>query len=96
MTLIYVLSLAFIAGFLGTCVMTVGQEIDLRFFSKRPISFSPAIGFSRVMRIDFDSLNRSKQILLSYLVHLAYGTLWGFPLALCYYFDISTTLETGL
>ena len=74
---------SFIAGFLGTIVMTVGQEIQIR-ITKRPISFTPAIAFFKLFRLDFDALSNRAKGVASYAVHFVYGTVWGFPLALLY------------
>jgi len=75
--------ISFIAGFLGTVVMTAGQEIQIR-ITKRPISYTPAIAFFKIFRLDFDALGNRAKGVASYAVHFAYGTAWGFPLALLY------------
>ena len=83
MSIISLFAVSFIAGFLGTVVMTVGQEIQIR-ITKRPISYTPAIAFFKVFRLDFDALGNRAKGVASYAVHFAYGTFWGFPLALFY------------
>jgi len=79
---------SFIAGFLGTVVMTVGQEIQIR-ITKRPISYTPAIAFFKIFRLDFDTLSSRVKGIASYAVHFVYGTVWGFPLALLYFFGFT-------
>ena len=82
------LGLSFIAGFLGTIAMTISQEIEIRFITKRSISFSPAIAFFKIFNLDFESLNKRHKIIASYVVHFVYGIVWGFPLAFLYYYGL--------
>lgn len=83
MSLILLFGTSLAAGFLGTVVMTIGQEIQIR-VTKRPISYTPAIAFFKIFRLDFDALSSRVKGVASYAVHFVYGTAWGFPLALLY------------
>ena len=83
MSIISLFAVSFIAGFLGTVVMTVGQEIQIR-ITKRPISYTPALAFFKIFRLDFDALSSRAKGVASYAVHFVYGTVWGFPLAILY------------
>ncbi|MAF59427.1 MAG: hypothetical protein QF858_01635 [Candidatus Pacebacteria bacterium] len=82
---IELLILSFVAAFFGTIVMTVGQEIEIR-IKKRPISYTLAIAIFKILRLDFNKLNKGMKIVSSYIVHFAYGTALGFPLAFFEYF----------
>jgi|TARA_Y100000310_G_scaffold63585_1_gene59063 hypothetical protein len=86
MDLIVLLFISFAAAFLGTVVMTVGQEVEMR-ISRRPISYTPAIAVFKIFRLNFEQLSQWMKIAASYTVHFAYGTAWGFPLAFFYLFD---------
>lgn len=88
MGVITILIFSFFAGFLGTIVMTFGQEIEIR-INKRPISYSPAIAVFKILHLDFDALSLKTKVVLSYLVHFAYGTFWGFPLTVFYFLEIT-------
>ncbi|HEC30669.1 MAG TPA: hypothetical protein ENI66_01490 [Candidatus Yonathbacteria bacterium] len=69
------------AGFLGTIVMTLGQVFEMR-ITGRSISFSPAIGFSKVFGINFDVLTERNKTTLNYIAHFLYGTVWAIPFTL--------------
>ena len=84
---------SFVAGFLGTVVMTVGQEIQIR-ITKRPISYTPAIAFFKIFRLEFDALSSQAKGVASYAVHFVYGTVWGFPLAFFYLFGFTDFILT--
>ena len=77
---------SFIAAFLGTLVMTVSQEIEIR-INKRPISYTPALAVFKILHINFHILSQRAEIFWSYAVHFLYGTFWGFPLAFFYLYD---------
>ena len=64
---------AFIAGFLGTVVMTITQLIEI-FITKRKSSNSPALAFSKIFGIDFDKLPEKSKTTLTYVLHFSYGT----------------------
>ena len=88
MQVVTLLALSFLAAFLGTIVMSVGQEIELR-INKRPVSYTPAIAVFNLLRLDFERLSKRIKAFVSYLVHFGYGTFWGFPLALLYLFGVT-------
>jgi len=88
MEVIILFAFSFIAAFLGTVVMTVGQEIELR-INKRPISYTPALAVFKILRLDFERLSEKAKIFTSYLVHFGYGTFFGFPLVLLYLFGVT-------
>lgn len=85
MSIITLLILSFISAFFGTIVMTVGQEIEIR-IKKRPISYTPAVALFKIFHLNFNKLNKWMKGLASYVVHFAYGTALGFPLAFFEYF----------
>lgn len=87
MQIVTLFALSFIAAFLGTVAMTVGQEIELR-FNKRPISYTPAIAVFNILHLDFERLTERTKAFMSYFVHFGYGTFLGFPLALFYLFGV--------
>lgn len=72
---------AIVAGFLGTVVMTIGQFIEIT-ITHRDSSFTPAIIFSRIFRLDFNKLSQRQKGLLNYVSHFGYGAFLGifFPL----------------
>lgn len=80
MSIISLFLASFAAGFLGTIVMTIGQEIHIR-ITGRPVSYTPALAFFRLFRLDFNILSRRAKDVTNYAVHFFYGTVWGFPLA---------------
>lgn len=87
------LKLSLIAGFIGSFFMTISQEVDLRVINKRPVSFSPALAFFKIIRLDFEKLAPQSKVFASYAIHFVYGTVWGFPLALFYFFwDLDAVL----
>jgi len=86
METVVIFLLSFLAAFIGTLAMTLGQEIELR-VNKRPISHTPAIAVFKILRLNFERLGGRMKLLIGYLVHFGYGTFLGFPLALFYLFD---------
>ena len=93
MNLVLLFGTSLVAGFLGTVVMTVGQEIQIR-IAKRPISYTPALAFFKIFRLDFDALNSRAKGVASYAVHFVYGTVWGFPLAILYLVGFTDFIST--
>jgi hypothetical protein len=87
---------SFAAGFIGSLFMTVSQEIDLRFINKRPISFSPVLALFKIFKLDFEVLSKKEKIIASYVVHFIYGTVWGFPLAIFYFFGYKDLIVIGI
>jgi len=75
------LLLGFLAGFLGTVVMTLVQLLEI-FLTGRKTSFTPVLGLAKILRFDINRLSDKSKNILNYAVHFAYGTFWGFPLAL--------------
>ena len=96
MTFTGLLALSIGAGFVGTAAMTISQEVELRFISKRPISFSPAIALFKLLKLDFEKLSQRAKVFSSYAVHFTYGTTWGFPLALFYFFNYTGIIAVGI
>ena len=86
MPLVELLITSIVAGFIGTVFMTMSQEIELRYINKRPISFSPALAVFKIFRFNFEELSYKARVVITYLVHFCYGTFWGFPLALFYFY----------
>ena len=80
---------SFIAAFLGTIFMTLSQEIEIR-INQRPISHIPAIAVFKLLHLNFDVLSVRGKNIFSYVVHFAYGTFWGFPLAVFFFFGVTT------
>jgi len=73
--------ITFVAGFLGTIVMTLGQLLEMK-ITGRSGSFSPAIAFSKIFGIDFGALTEKNKTVLNNVAHLLYGTLWAVPFTL--------------
>ena len=78
---------ALIAGFLGTVLMTISQYIEI-FITKRQVSNSPAMAFSKVFKIDFNKLSGKAKTILTYAVHFGYGTIWALAVYVLYLMGI--------
>lgn len=83
MTIVLLIFKGFLAAFLGTAVMTVGQEIEIR-MSRRSISHVPAVAICKIFKFNFDKLSKIEKTIASYTVHFAYGTAFGLLLTLLY------------
>jgi len=87
MDFLILLVMSFTAAFFGTMFMTVSQEIEIR-LRRRSISHSPAVAVFKILHLDFNVLSKHAKVFWSYATHFAYGTFWGWPLALFVFFNI--------
>lgn len=93
MDFITLLGLSFLAAFGGTTILTIGQEIEV-LINKRPVSFVPAIAVFKILHFDFERLNVSSKVFVNYIAHFSYGTFWGFPLVLLYFYNFTNFFQT--
>lgn len=91
MIILSVFTVSFFSALLGTMIMTAGHEIEMS-ISRRPISHTPAVAVFKILKLDFSKLNVQMKDIASYTVHFAYGTFWGFPLAIFYFLDFTAYL----
>ncbi|MEX2396793.1 MAG: hypothetical protein WD491_07200 [Balneolales bacterium] len=81
-----------VAGLAGTIAMTIVQMIEMKIMN-RPGSTVPADGLEKMLPVKAPEDEKEK-MKLAQMVHFAYGTTWGIPLAVMDQAGIARTLAS--
>ncbi|MCH7529750.1 hypothetical protein IIB50_01395 [Patescibacteria group bacterium] len=95
MVILILIFKGFLAALLGTIVMTVGQEIEMR-MSGRSISHTPAIAVFKILKFNFNKLSKLEKGIASYTAHFAYGTAFGLVIAILYLIGFKSFSAIGV
>jgi len=86
-----IIVVSLIAGFFGVLVMTISQTIEMKIRSRKA-SFTPAIGVSKILKINFEKLSQKNKIRLNNAVHWIYGTFFGLFLLIFYFLGFNNVI----